>query len=148
MPHAGALAALFPAKGHLASSTVIKYRELLRKLKHNANLDEGSFAFSQAKQRVLTRIQQSRAHARPDPLGAFHRLRHRLERARSSLSHLAQTPKQRLRHYLAALSMTQTDATGVSCGGAAAPPVRDAGDEAAAATAAVGGDGVLRVSLV
>lgn len=60
LPIPAAAGALFPVQSQLAAVTLPKYRELLRKLKANASVEESSSAFQQAKERVLLRLQQRR----------------------------------------------------------------------------------------
>lgn len=91
---------LLPLKDQLATATLAKYREAIRKLRSNAEaLDESSTAFMQAKERVLFRLQQKRKSVRADPKGAFQRLRDRAAQARTSLLDLKAEQKQRFQSY-------------------------------------------------
>jgi monolysocardiolipin acyltransferase len=137
---------LLPAKTQLASATVTKYRELLRKLNANAaGADEGSAAaFLQAKERVLARLGEGRERGRVDPLGALRRAHDRLATARQRVRGLRQEQGQRLRHYyrqaLAAGSQEGQRALVPRAGRAHAAEL-----DAAAAAAATESNGVLRV---
>lgn len=56
----GALSILPASTQPLATVTLPKYRELLRKLKSHGSVEESSSSFQQAKERVLLRLQQRR----------------------------------------------------------------------------------------
>ncbi|GAB4819514.1 hypothetical protein N2152v2_006560 [Parachlorella kessleri] len=95
----GALSVLPASTQPLATVTLPKYRELLRKLKSHGSVEESNASFQQAKERVLLRLQQRRERVRVDPNGAFRRLRERAVQARRSLRQLKNEQKQRLRQY-------------------------------------------------
>ena len=135
---------LVPAKAQLAAATLNRYKELIHKLRANANaVEEPSATFAQARERVLLRLQQRRERARLDPHRALRRLRDRMMVANLRLRGVREGQKQRLqRLYL------DTVRAGATLGDSR--PSRSSGGGGGALDAqqrsALGTDGLLRVS--
>ena len=135
---------LVPAKAQLAAATLPRYKELLQKLRSNANaVEEPSAAFAQAKERVLLRLQQRRERARLDPQRALRRLRDRMMDANLRLRGVREGQKQRLqRLYLDTVRAGATlDSRPSGSGQAGGGGALDAQQRHA-----LGTDGLLRVS--
>lgn len=165
---AAAWSQLAPAKAQwLASTTLPKYRELLRQARaRQASEEESGSLFQQARERVLLRLRERRRGGAPrvDPRRAFSRLQERMAETRLSLRALKNEHKQRLQaYYRSALAGSATNASSSSSASAVAEAAQQplavlpsaaleaeglSAAEAERAAAALGTDGVLRVRWV